>query len=192
MQSIYFSETFIFFVCILSSLSLMTLGIKKNLKILLFGGMLPIVLFMWNQQTSVRDEMEGKQTKYVQEAFNTLYRPDYLQIEKTSTKDGINNYQLTTQGGSYRVDFDENTFDTFRVVSEDGESLRGRKNVFDILEMIGLSKGDGYVIQEEKETYIYEEDETNRYTITMEDEEVILIEDQTDRIIYRNENKIPE
>lgn len=185
-MSLTLSTPFVVAIAVLFTLLLVNSGIQKNKKVLVLLGTVPLMVgsFYINNQKQV--EVEKEQTLYAQQAFESLYRPDYLNVQKAEKTKEHTIYQLETPSGMYTISFGNQVTDAFEVTEEEGEPLRGRKNVFDTLEMIQVDLDTSSVWYENPNTYIAETLE-KEYRIELKNDAVITIVDEQQNIVFQRE-----
>lgn len=182
------STPFIAIIALLFTILLVNIGIQKNKKVLVLLGTVPLLAGSFYVSNQKQMEVESQQTLYAQQAFESLYRPDNLNIEKTGKRKGWADYQIETPSGRYTVAFKNEVEDAFEVTKEEGESLRGRKNVFDTLEMMGINLDTWSVWYEEKNSYVAETTD-EQYQIQLDGDTVISIIDEEENIVFQREEE---
>lgn len=130
-QGITISKLFTLMIAICLSLVFINASNKKNKKKYMILSLVPIIAFFIfteyeQEQKDLSDEVE-----WITDSIRKEYKLNQIEVEKVNEGNKKKRFTLQTENGNYVLEIEKGRLTV--IDTKDGENLRGRKNVLDVL-----------------------------------------------------------
>lgn len=190
LQGASLSIGFLFVLTMICSFFLAKRGIQKNKKLFMVLSLIPLFLFIRYFEEANDTKIEESQIKTITTELVGLYYLDSIVVEPLEKQASVGNqFSVETEVGKYKAYFNPDVMDSFNFEYVDGEDLRGRKNVFDVLQIAGIYTSDSDLVVDYVDDTLYRvEVNEDTLVVRLTDHVVDVIENEDGVSLYVNQD----